>query len=157
MGPRPHRHPQRGVDSARLFTAAQPATVGARTRWTEPLGTYVLALGGIEPRKGSLDLLEAYDRLRRERPDVHLVFGGGETVFDYRAAFVARATELGVDVEVLGVIDDPDVPSLVAAAGALGFVSTKEGSDSPRWRRSPPGCPSSPATSRCCARSSGTR
>lgn len=43
----------------------------------------MLALGGIEPRKGSIDLLEAYAPLCRRRPDLKL-FGGGETLFDYR-------------------------------------------------------------------------
>lgn len=119
-----------GVDSARFATAAGPAGGDARDRWHERLGDYVLALGGIEPRKGSLDLVEAYARLRRRRPDVRLVFGGGETLFDYRAyraAVDARVAELGLDPVLLGVVDDDELPSLVAAAGALAFVSTKEG------------------------------
>jgi glycosyltransferase involved in cell wall biosynthesis len=39
-----------GVDSTR-FAAAVPDT---------RFGTYLLSVGGIEPRKGSLDLLDAY-------------------------------------------------------------------------------------------------
>lgn len=119
-----------GVDSARFAAASGPAGAAARERWHGRLGRYVLALGGIEPRKGSLDLVEAYARLRRGRPDVRLVFGGGETLFDYReyrAAVDARVAELGLDPVLLGVVDDDELPSLVAAAGALAFVSTKEG------------------------------
>jgi glycosyltransferase-like protein len=121
-----------GVDSDR-FAAAAGATAPAvehRRAWTDRLGRYVLAVGGIEPRKGSIDLLEAFALLRAEHPQVRLVFAGGETLFDYRdyrAAFDRRAVELGVRPEVLGVVDDDQLPALVAAAGALGFVSTKEG------------------------------
>lgn len=119
-----------GVDAARFAAAAGPAGDGARARWRDRLGHYVLALGGIEPRKGSIDLLEAFALLHRHRPDVRLVFGGGETLFDYRsyrADFDARVAELGLDPVLLGVVDDAELPSLVAAAGALAFVSTKEG------------------------------
>ena len=117
-----------GVDAARFERGARDAV--ARERWREKLGPYVLALGGIEPRKGSIDLLEAFSLLRRRRPDLRLVFGGGETLFDYRdyrRAFDRRAQQLHLDPEVLGVVDDPDLPSLVAEASALAMVSTKEG------------------------------
>jgi glycosyltransferase-like protein len=119
-----------GVDAARFAAAAGPSGDDDRARWRSRLGEYVLALGGIEPRKGSLDLVEAFARLRRRRPDVRLVFGGGETLFDYRAYRAevdARVADLGLDPVVLGVVDDDELPSLVAAAGALAFVSTKEG------------------------------
>ena len=117
-----------GVDAERFDAGA--SDVDARRRWAERLGPYVLALGGIEPRKGSLDLLEAFALLRDGRPDLGLVLGGGETLFDYRdyrARFDARAAELGVEPVVLGVLEEDELPSLVAQAGALGFVSTKEG------------------------------
>ena len=77
-------------------------------------------MGGIEPRKGSLDLLEAYAVLRERRPDVRLVFAGGETLFDYRdyrADFDRRRAELDVEPIVLGNVPDDDLPSLVAEAG----------------------------------------
>jgi len=119
-----------GVDAARFAAAAVPDAAPARARWRAELGEYVLALGGIEPRKGSIDLLEGYARVRDARPDLRLVFGGGETLFDYRdyrARFEHRARELGIVPTVLGTVDDDDLPSLVAAAGVLAFVSTKEG------------------------------
>jgi glycosyltransferase-like protein len=107
-----------GVDFDRFATAA-PLT---------HLGRYILALGGIEPRKGTLDLLEAFALLAD--PALRLVIGGGETLFDYRdyrTAFDARAAELGIAPLVLGTLTEDELPSLVAGASALAMVSTKEG------------------------------
>jgi len=109
------------------FAITDPA---ARARWRAQLARYILTVGGIEPRKGSLDLLEAYALLRAEHPGVRLVVAGGETLFDYRdyrARWEARAAELGVQPVVLGVVPDNDLPSLVAAAGAFAFPSLNEG------------------------------
>lgn len=121
-----------GVDSARFAAGARDAA--GRARWRDKLGRYVLALGGIEPRKASIDLIEAFALLRAQAgpdlADLRLVFGGGETLFDYRgyrAAFESRAAELGVNPEVIGVLADEEVPALVAEASALAMVSTKEG------------------------------
>nr|WP_198423733.1 MSMEG_0565 family glycosyltransferase [Microlunatus antarcticus] len=117
-----------GVDAARFAAAAlDPA---ASAPWRGRFGRYVLAVGGIEPRKGTLDLLEAFAVARRTLPDLELVVAGGETLFDYRdyrAAFDARAVELGVEAHVLGPVDHDVLPGLVAGCAALGFVSTKEG------------------------------
>ncbi|GGM68132.1 glycosyl transferase family 1 [Thermopolyspora flexuosa] len=109
------------------FATTDPA---ARARRRDRLGRYVLTVGGIEPRKGSLDLLEAYALLRARHPDVRLVIAGGETLFDYRdyrARWEARAAELGVEPIVLGPVPDDDLPPLVAAADVFAFPSVKEG------------------------------
>jgi glycosyltransferase involved in cell wall biosynthesis len=58
------------------------------------------------------------------------VIAGGETLFDYRdyrASWEKRAAELGITPLVLGLVADPDLPSLVAAAEAFAFPSVKEG------------------------------
>jgi glycosyltransferase-like protein len=119
-----------GVDAARFAAAAgsAPAAVAARQRWRARLGRFVLAVGGIEPRKGSLELLEAYSRLGD--PDLRLVIAGGETLFDYRdyrTSFLARAEALGVAPVVLGPVAHDDLPALVASADVFAFPSTKEG------------------------------
>lgn len=121
-----------GVDAARFEAAAtqDPLAVQARDRWRKRLGRYVLAVGGIEPRKGTLDLVEAFALLRSRVTDLALVVAGGETLFDYRgyrAEVEQRALELGVDLQVLGAVPHDDLPALVAAAGAFAFPSTKEG------------------------------
>ncbi|GAA3266647.1 MSMEG_0565 family glycosyltransferase [Dactylosporangium vinaceum] len=109
-----------GVDADRF--AAAPRMVRARP--------YLLSVGGIEPRKGSIDLLDAFAIVRRTRPDLELVIAGGETLFDYReyrAAWQARADALGLAPDVLGPVAHDELPSLVAGAAAFAFPSTKEG------------------------------
>lgn len=109
-----------GVDAAR-FAAATPS---------RRHGRYVLSVGGIEPRKGSLELLEAHALLCRETPDLGLVIAGGETLFDYRAyraRWEERARALAVSPLVLGPVPHDDLPGIVAGAAAFAFPSTREG------------------------------
>lgn len=121
-----------GVQAGRFIAAAgvDAAAVAARREWTDRLGDYILAVGGIEPRKGSIDLLRAYHTVSQSHPDISLVFAGGETLFDYRdyrAAFERLAHDLGVEPLILGPVDDAALPALVAAARVFAFPSTKEG------------------------------
>lgn len=113
-----------GVDSAPFVAAAS----SGRTEWRDELGPYVLAVGGIEPRKGSIDLLESFALM--DAPELSLVFAGGETLFDYRdyrREFESRAADLGIEPIVLGTVDNDELPHLVAQASVLAFFSTKEG------------------------------
>jgi len=117
-----------GVEAERFAAAAADPVASAP--WRARFGRYVLAVGGIEPRKGTLDLLEAFALARTTLPDLELVVAGGETLFDYRdyrAGFDARAVALGVETHVLGPVDHDVLPGLVAGAAVLGFVSTQEG------------------------------
>jgi glycosyltransferase-like protein len=121
-----------GVHARRFSDAAAdtPPARNRRDKWLREHGRYLLAVGGIEPRKGTVDLVEAYSVVRQRFPDVQLVIAGGETLFDYRdyrAAFDRRCAELDVEPAILGAVADDELPSLVAAASAFAFPSTKEG------------------------------
>jgi glycosyltransferase-like protein len=121
-----------GVAAQRFADAAadEPVAAARRAEWRRRLGRYVLAVGGIEPRKGTVDLVQAYHFLRQRDPDIRLVIAGGETLFDYRdyrADFERRCAELDVEPLILGAVEDDDLPSLVAASSVFAFPSTKEG------------------------------
>jgi glycosyltransferase-like protein len=93
-----------------------------------------LTVGGIEPRKNSLNLLRAFALLREESPTAQLVIAGGATLFDYQAyreEFFALAEELGITIGqsliLPGVIPDRELPVLYRLADAFVFPSLKEG------------------------------
>ena len=124
-----------GVD-ARRFRPARDDAERAEARGLAGLGERlaVLTVGGIEPRKGSLCLLEGFAALRDLLParDPVLLIAGGTTLFDYRhelERFSARAVELGVtgDVRVLGALEPAEIERLYRAADVFAFPSVKEG------------------------------
>jgi glycosyltransferase-like protein len=117
------------------------AAAGAELGWgARPT---VLAVGGIEPRKGSRALLEAFATARDTlAAGALLAIAGGETLFDYadyREGWERDAGRLGLkvhrgprppagaDVAVLGPIADPGMPALFRAADVLAFPSEREG------------------------------
>jgi glycosyltransferase-like protein len=124
-----------GVDARRFRPPRDAAERRSARRALDLDGRLtVLTVGGIEPRKGSLTLLEAFARLRELAPDLDplLVVAGGATLFDYRdelARFEARAAELGVAAEVrrLGNLADPELERIYRAADLFAFPSLKEG------------------------------
>jgi glycosyltransferase-like protein len=121
-----------GVQAQKFIDAASndEAATLARTQWRSELGRYALTVGGIEPRKGTIDLVGAYHQARERLSGLRLVIAGGETLFDYRdyrAAFESRCAELGVAPVILGAIDDRSLPSLMAGCETFVFPSVKEG------------------------------
>jgi glycosyltransferase-like protein len=124
-----------GVDAGRFRPPRTPAerradrdAAGLDGRLT------VLTVGGIEPRKGSLTLLEAFARLRELVPesDPLLLVAGGTTLFDYREEierFRARTDQLGVGdhLRLVGSLPPGELERLYRAADLFAFPSVKEG------------------------------
>jgi glycosyltransferase-like protein len=124
-----------GVDAARYRPARDEAERAAARAAHDLEGRLaILTVGGIEPRKGSLTLLDAFaaarDALAERRPV--LLVAGGATLFDYRDEidrFHTRAAELGLngDLRVLGPVGDDELEGLYRAADVFALPSTKEG------------------------------
>jgi glycosyltransferase-like protein len=93
-----------------------------------------LSIGGIEPRKNSLKLLEAFSEVLKTYPQAQLIIAGGETLFDYesyRLEFFNLAQrnniKIGKSLILPGVMPDKDIPVLYRCADAFVFPSVKEG------------------------------
>jgi glycosyltransferase-like protein len=128
-----------GVDPDRFG----PGAAGERERFRARAGArpdtfLVLTVGGIEPRKGSVTLLEAMadiaGRANGSGPRPVLAVVGGHTFFDYQAYrdnALARLPELGLvegrDVLLLGTVSEADLGGWYRAADAFAFPSVKEG------------------------------
>jgi len=123
VNPQRCRRP-RGLDSAALR-----ARVGATGR------TLFLTVGGIEPRKGTRELVEAMSMLRdRLVPAPLLAIVGGHSFQDYRpyaASVLERARALGLeagsDIVILGTVSDAELAGWYHSADAFVFPSVKEG------------------------------
>ena len=93
-----------------------------------------LTIGGVEPRKNSIRLLQAFAQVRDQFPQAQLVIAGGMTLFDYSTyqdQFFAEADRLGMQqgqsLLLPGGIADQDLPALYRCADAFVFPSVKEG------------------------------
>jgi glycosyltransferase-like protein len=132
-----------GVDMARY--TPEPDERDAALRAASGLGVgpdagpVVLAVGGVEPRKNTLRILQAFRLLRARLPGAEhaqLVIAGGASLLDHgayvqeferEAAAAGLARGPGRALQVLGRVDDRDMPALLRCADVLAFPSLREG------------------------------
>ena len=126
-----------GVDLRRFSPTPSGQENAIKARYGLSGSPIYLTVGGIEPRKNSLRLLEAFAQVLSHHPQAQLVIAGGATLFDYepyRRSFFALAASLeqqrgpmlGKSVILPGVIPDEDLPALYRTADVFCFPSTKE-------------------------------
>jgi glycosyltransferase-like protein len=125
-----------GVDAGR-FSPEPGALDGAlRARLGLGGGPVYLSVGGIETRKNTARILEAFVLVRTTCPAARLVIAGGASLLDHgaaRAAFDAALRAYGLDagpgaaVIPTGPLADAEMPALYRLADALVFPSLREG------------------------------
>jgi glycosyltransferase-like protein len=126
-----------GIDSERfspVATAGDPAL--AQRLDLDVRAPMVLAIGGVEERKNTLRLLEAFVQLRKTMPAAQLVIAGGASLLDhaqYNRDFVATAQASGLvigpgqAIVLTGPLPDADVPPLYRLANVVAMPSLNEG------------------------------
>jgi glycosyltransferase-like protein len=120
-----------GVDTNRFSPG--PDAHALRSKLKLPDGPIFLSVGGIEARKNTLQMLEAFRQVRAIRPNAQFVIAGGASLLDhrgYQGEFNAGLAALGAhasSVHILGTIADEDMPMLYRLADTLVFASVKEG------------------------------
>jgi len=123
-----------GVDTNKFDSKLNGESAKLKQRLVIKGSPVYLTIGGIEPRKNSLKLFEAFIEVLKVHPQAQLIIAGGETLFDYepyRLKFFNLAQdydiEIGESLILPGVLADEDIPVLYRCADAFVFPSVKEG------------------------------
>jgi len=128
-----------GVDLSRYTPRADTRDVQVAQRYGIGIGSgrpVVLTVGGIEVRKNTRRLLQAFVELRRRLPHTQLVVAGGASLLDHSGeatAFRAEAAAAGLRigrgeaVVLTGPLPDGDMPALYRIASVLAMPSLLEG------------------------------
>ena len=122
-----------GVDTTRFTNARSTRDSELRTRYRLNGDPILLSVGGVEERKNSVRILDAFQQLLTIHPDAQLVIVGGASLLDharYRQQFeclIAANRALERTVVCLGAVPDREMPSLYRLADALIFPSVMEG------------------------------
>ncbi len=126
-----------GVDLARYTRTAGAADAQVALQYgLRPGAPLFLAVGGVEERKNTVRMLQAFARFRATHPAAQLVIAGGVSLLDhdrYALQFesVLAASGLqrgpGAAVVVTGPVRDVDMPALFRLADVVLMASLREG------------------------------
>jgi glycosyltransferase-like protein len=122
-----------GVDTARFTATRSALDAEIAAKYGIGGGPIFLSVGGVEERKNSLGILQAFQQLLAVQPDAQLVIAGGASLLDHASyqqtfdALLRSNAALERAVLLLGPTKDADMPSLYRLADALIFPSLKEG------------------------------
>jgi glycosyltransferase-like protein len=126
-----------GVQRDRFSPLRQAADAALAQRLGVRAGApVVLALGGIEQRKNTVRLLQAFALLRAAWPEAQLVIAGGASLLDhapYAREFAALAQASGLAIGpgeaivLTGALPDDDIPALYRLADVVAMPSLNEG------------------------------
>lgn len=120
-----------GVDPTRFTTGRTSDDIAIASKYGIGRGPILLSVGGVEERKNSIRILQAFQQLLAVSPDAQLVIAGGASLLDhagYQRDFDSLITPmLKRSVVRLGPVSDAEMPSLYRLAHALVFPSLKEG------------------------------
>lgn len=124
-----------GVDTQRFVALADASDrpLAERLGLVKKTGPVFLAVGGIEARKNTQRILEAFIAYRAGQPGARLLIAGGASLLDhsrYGREFHTLLRDSGLPasaVQLAGVIDDKDMPALFRLADVLMLPSLREG------------------------------
>jgi glycosyltransferase-like protein len=122
-----------GVDRSRYCRTPDALDSDLRQRLGLGVGPVFIAVGGVEERKNTLRILQAFGSVRVMHPAAHLVIAGGASLLDhsaYRRTFDAALDASGLPADAVlltGPLPQQEMPALYRVADALVFPSVKEG------------------------------
>lgn len=123
-----------GVDPQRFSPIGDGSETALKAKFGLSGSPIFLTIGGIEPRKNSTLVLQAFLEVLSDLPQAQWVIAGGDTLFDYQDyqrhfwQLVERSgLTLGQELIQTGSVADWELAALYRIADALVFPSLKEG------------------------------
>jgi glycosyltransferase-like protein len=126
-----------GVDLGRYARAPHAGDAQVALRYgLRPGAPLFLAVGGIEERKNTVRMLEAFARFRATHPAAQLVIAGGASLLDhdryalqFESVLAAGGLHRGTGEAVVatGPVRDADMPALFRLADVVLMASLREG------------------------------
>jgi glycosyltransferase-like protein len=122
-----------GVSAERFARSSATGTSDLRARIDATDRPLFLSVGGLEPRKGGRELVEAFAIASRQlEPTPKLAVVGGHSFQDhapYRQRCVERAEELGIsdDLALVGTVSEEELPRWYQSADVFVLPSVNEG------------------------------
>jgi glycosyltransferase-like protein len=126
-----------GVNRRRFTPEAAADDLSTASRLgLRPGAPLIVCVGGIEQRKNTVRILQAFEIVRRRSPRAQLAVVGGASLLDhsrYRKAFDAALGISGLcagpgrDVVITGPVGDAEMPAIMRLADAIAFPSVSEG------------------------------
>jgi glycosyltransferase-like protein len=123
-----------GVDTARFSPIPDGSDIALRGRLGLVSNALIfLAVGGVEERKNTLRILEAFKLLSAQHPAARLVIAGGASLLDhsaYQIRFSEALADSGLPESAVirtGPLPQALMPALYRMSTALVFPSVKEG------------------------------
>ena len=126
-----------GIDAERFAPAPEAGDAVLAQRLGVRTGAPVLlAVGGVEERKNTLRLLQAFVLFRAQVPQAQLVIAGGASLLDhaqYQRDFAATAAAAGLaigqgqPIVLTGALADAEMPALYRLADVVAMPSLNEG------------------------------
>lgn len=121
-----------GVDSRFFHNEESKETLKAKYGLQD--NVVFLTVGGIEPRKNTINTLRAFVQVKQYKPNAVLLIAGGSTLFDYRYYLEQFEQELnGLDlsiregVRIAGELDNDTIQDYYRLADCYVQPSIKEG------------------------------
>ncbi|MDZ5454715.1 MSMEG_0565 family glycosyltransferase [Labrys sp. ZIDIC5] len=122
-----------GVDTTFFQPEKDGTESGLARRLGLGRGPVFLSVGGVEERKNTLRILQAFSQVQTILPDSQLVLAGGASVLDhaaYQAEFrlaLDQSRMLPGSVVLTGPVPQAEMAALYRISSALAFPSLKEG------------------------------
>lgn len=88
---------------------------------------YLFYMGNAHPHKNIESLLEAFERVKLEKPNLKLVIGGKKDFFVERLIREWKDSRFFPDISFIGFVDDSDAPALYTGAEFFVYPSYSEG------------------------------